>query len=401
MKVLFLSAWYPYPPSNGSKLRIFNLLRGLAQHHEVSLISFADQAQKTVPPELASLCTQVHTVQSPVYHPHRLRSAVGLFNLAPRYIVDTYSADMDALIRHEVSRGCDLVIASQWSTASYFSAFQSCPAVFEEVEVGLFESKRTNVKSALGRMRHSLTLLKMKFYLRNILQYFRACTVVSNAEVERVRHMAPGYKAIQTIPNGVDLEKYALATDAARSPRSSSNTLIFTGSFNFSANYDAMQWFVGEILPRLRVHVPDANLVITGDHAGLPLPSHDHVTLSGFVDDIHGMVADSTISIAPIRQGGGTRLKILEAMALRTPVVATSKGAEGLAVRNGEHLLIADTPEAFAQAIVRLLSDADLRRRMAQNAHELVRTQYDWRIIMPRFLNLVEQAQKGFNFQES
>ena len=405
MKVLFLSAWYPYPPTNGSKLRISNLLRGLAQQHEVSLVSFTDQVHHQESSELAALCTRVNTIKTRAYRPQRVRSLLGFFQLAPRYIADTYSQQMDALIRREVAQGCDLVIASEWSTAAYYPAFQSRPAIFEDVEVGIFESKRATANTSLGRLRHGLPLLKMKFYLRQVLQYFRVCTVVSNAEAAGVRRMAPGFKAIQTIPNGVDLNSYSSATarsdDAGTSNKLGTNSLIFAGSFNFSANYDAMQWFVAEILPRVCAQVPDAHLVITGDHAGLPLPSTDHVTLAGFVDDIQSMVAGATISIAPIRQGGGTRLKILEAMALRTPVVATSKGAEGLAVRDGEHLLIADTPEAFAQAVIRLLCDADLRRKIAQNAYELVQKQYDWRVIMPRFLNLVEQARQGIGFEKN
>lgn len=142
MKVLFLSAWYPYPPTNGSRLRIFNLLRGLAQRHEISLITFADREHPQIPVELASVCARVHVVKAPVYHPQGLRSLLGLFQLSPRYLADTYSPQMDALIRQEVARGCDLVIASEWSTAAYHRAFQSRPAIFEDVEVGIFESKK-------------------------------------------------------------------------------------------------------------------------------------------------------------------------------------------------------------------------------------------------------------------
>lgn len=239
----------------------------------------------------------------------------------------------------------------------------------------------------------------MKFYLRQVLKNFRVCTVVSNIEAVRVRHMAPGFEAISTIPNGVDLDGYISAMKGRDAIKPDKNSMIFAGSFRFSANYDAMQWFVAEVLPKIRAVTPSANLVITGDHAGLPLPSTDNITLAGFVDDVQSMVANAAISVAPIRQGGGTRLKILEAMALHTPVVATSKGAEGLDVRDGEHLLIADTPDAFAQAVVSLLQNAELRHRIAQNAYGLVRAQYDWRVIMPRFLDLVERVHQEPNYR--
>jgi glycosyltransferase involved in cell wall biosynthesis len=131
---------------------------------------------------------------------------------------------------------------------------------------------------------------------------------------------------------------------------------------------------------------------ITGDHANLPLPPADRVTLTGFVDDVRPLIAAAGVSVVPLRVGGGTRLKILEAMALRTPVVTTSKGAEGLDVQPGEHLLIADTPEAFAAASLRLLQEPGLRQRLADNAYRLVAEKYDWAVTMPRFLELVERV---------
>jgi glycosyltransferase involved in cell wall biosynthesis len=114
------------------------------------------------------------------------------------------------------------------------------------------------------------------------------------------------------------------------------------------------------------------------------------VILAGYVENVRSLIARSWVSIAPLFNGGGTRLKILEAMALGTPVVATTKGAEGLDLQSEEHLLIADTPEAFAQQILRLLNGPSLRNRPAENAYPLIREKYDWAIVMPRFLNLVE-----------
>jgi glycosyltransferase involved in cell wall biosynthesis len=131
-------------------------------------------------------------------------------------------------------------------------------------------------------------------------------------------------------------------------------------------------------------------LVITGQPGERPLPPAENVTLTGFVGDVQPLLASAWISLAPIRLGGGTRLKILEAMSLGTPVVTTGKGAEGLAVRNGEHLLIADTPEAFAAAVLRLLKEPELHHQLADNACHLVSRKYDWVVVWPEFLRLVE-----------
>jgi glycosyltransferase involved in cell wall biosynthesis len=156
-----------------------------------------------------------------------------------------------------------------------------------------------------------------------------------------------------------------------------------------------MVWFVRDVFPLILEKAPQTQLVITGDHAGLPLPPSPNVTLAGYVDDIGALIASSTISLAPLWSGGGTRLKILEAMAIGTPVVATSKGAEGLDGISGEHLFIADEPRQFAEDVLRLLGDTGLRTRMSLTAHSFVGEKYDWTKTMPRLFNLLENISKS------
>jgi glycosyltransferase involved in cell wall biosynthesis len=174
-----------------------------------------------------------------------------------------------------------------------------------------------------------------------------------------------------------------------RSPQPDS--LIYTGSFTYAPNYEAMAWFVGEALPLVQTAVPSATLTITGNPGERPLPPAKHVQHVGFVDDVRPLVAGSWISLAPLQTGGGTRLKILEAMALKTAVVATSKGAEGLDAADGVHLLIADSPQAFAEATITLLQDAELRQRLAENASHFVNEQYDWTAVSPKLLSLIDE----------
>ena len=152
-----------------------------------------------------------------------------------------------------------------------------------------------------------------------------------------------------------------------------------------------MLWFVGQVFPKVLARVPDAHLIITGEHDNLPLPPVSNVTLVGHVSDINMLIASSWVSLAPVLSGGGTRLKILEAMAIGTPVVSTSKGAEGLDAIAGEHLLVADTPHEFAEDVVKILRSKDLRDQVATKAHQFVKEKYDWDAVMPRFLQLVER----------
>src|SRR3989304_6090235 len=144
-----------------------------------------------------------------------------------------------------------------------------------------------------------------------------------------------------------------------------------------------MVWFLEEVYPLIQAQVPDLSLTITGDHADLPLPPASNVTLTGVVDDIRPLIASSSVSLVPLQAGGGTRLKILEAMALGVPVVSTLKGAEGLEIRSGEHLLIADTPEAFAENVIRVLRDPALRKGITDRARRMVEEKYDWAVVMP------------------
>ena len=197
---------------------------------------------------------------------------------------------------------------------------------------------------------------------------------------------------LEVVPNGVDCDHNRPGLAQPQPIR-----LVYNGSLTYSANYDAMRWFLAEVYPRIKAQVPGVSLTITGSTRGVDLAGlalDDTVRLTGFVDDVRIPVAEAGVCVVPIRQGGGTRLKILEAMALGTPVVATSKGAEGLDAVDGEHLLLADDPEAFARRTVELLGNPALRHDLAANARRLVEDRYDWAAIGQRFVDLVEATVK-------
>jgi glycosyltransferase involved in cell wall biosynthesis len=386
--ILFLSRWFPYPPANGSKLRVFNLLRILATEYEVTLVSFAEphESVDVDAPALRGVCRETHFVRRTPFDANRLRARLAFFSPRPRSVVDTWSEEFAGQVRGVLAaRYYDAVIVSQIDTAAYASCFDGYPALFEEIELGLMYAGHAGTAEASRRLRHSLTRSKHRRYLAGLLRHFAACTVASNEERRLVEQVAPGGPAIEIIPNGVHLPDYA-GVNVQPEP----GHLIFTGAFTYHANYDAASWFLSDIYPRIKAARPDTRFTITGDHADLPLPPAPGVTLTGFVQDVRQLIAGAWASVAPMRQGGGTRLKILEAMALGTPVIATSKGAEGLDMIPGRHLLVADDPSTFADATVRLLGDASLRQSLADEAARLVAARYDWQVIAPRFLRLVD-----------
>jgi glycosyltransferase involved in cell wall biosynthesis len=389
MNILFLSRWFPYPANNGSKLRIYNLLRGLAQHHTVTLLSFVDQSD--ISPdltELRSLCSDVYTVPWREFNPQSSRARWGFLSLKPRSVIDTFSREMAQKITQLCStHDYDLVIASELAMAAYRPYFRRLPALFEELELGVSYGESHHSSDFKKRFRRTFTWFKLRMYLSQLLDSFQACSVVSEPEKRLLVHNFSRYRGIvQVVPNCVHVNGYESHQSAPVS-----NQLIFSGSFRYQANYQAMLWFVGEVFPKVLERIPDAHLIITGEHANLPLPPVTNVTLVGHVPDIHALIASSWVSLAPLLSGGGTRLKILEAMAIGTPVVSTSKGAEGLDATVGEHLLVADTPHEFADEVVKILRSRDLRDQVAAKARQLVKAKYDWDAVMPRFLQLLER----------
>ena len=303
-------------------------------------------------------------------------------------VVDTYSREMAEAIEAEL-RLCSyqLIIASRWNTAAYARHFGGTNALLEELELGSFQSKQANAASPAARFRHSLPLVKMRNYIRELLPHFAGCTVVSEQEAKLVRTVAPGYDSLEIIPNFVDLADYGFTNGSVEDSR-----MVFAGSLTYFANRDGINWFLREVFPIVRSELTKAELVVTGRVNGDTIPATDGVTLTGFVDDVRPLVSSALTSVVPIRLGGGTRLKVLEAMALRTPVIATSKGVEGLDVVHGEHVLIADQPNEFADAIIQISRDPQLREKLSENAFALVQRRYDYSTVIPKFIEAVERA---------
>lgn len=387
-RILFLSRWFPYPATNGSKLRIYNLLRALAARRQVTLISFNDQPEKAADVSgLEAICDAVHLIPWRPYNPESSRARSGFFQATPRSVLDTFSPEMAHCIKQALAHGrTDLIIASQIDMAAYSPCFAGTPALFEEAEVGTLYEQYRYAASWKGKARYGLTWAKHRRYLGRLLANFQACTVVSAPEKALLTTAVAPSIPIEIIPNCIHLADYTGVRETAVP-----NSLVFSGAFTYQPNYEAMRWFLQEVFPLVRAQIPQAHLTITGNHADLPLPTMENVTLTGFVADVRPYIARAWASLAPIWTGGGTRLKIVEAMALGTPVVATTKGAEGLEVRHGEQILLADTAVAYAQEVVRLLQDQSLRQRLADNATLLVRASYDWPVVAPRFLEVVEQ----------
>lgn len=372
MKILFLTPWYPYPPDNGIKIRLYNLLRVLGQRHEITLLSFVRAIKSPDSTELR-FCRAVQTVPWIPFEPRRVRSVAHFFAAMPRSYLETYNPAMTKLVR--AAGEFDVVIASTTDVALYALEANARVRVLEEhnsMTRWMYEQYCAQTQS-LRRARYWLTYWKHRRFETWLYAQFDACTVVSELDARVVREWLAFRKPLAVIPNAMDSEYYR----PLYQPRP--NTLIFNGSLTYEANREAMQFFKREIWEQIRAAVPGVTLSITGRSNGVQHSiAGEGITFTGYLDDIRPAVGQAWACVVPLRTGSGTRLKILEAMALGTPVIATSKGAEGLDVTHGKDILLADTPIEFATQTITLLHDADLRARLARHARHLIETRYNW-----------------------
>ncbi len=390
MRILFLSRWFPYPPDNGSRIRIFNLLKQLAARHEIALVSFTNEPRENEATKaLQRYCTELYTIPYRPFRPNRLSAMVGLLSPRPRSVVDTYNREMEQCVRYvAASFQPDLVIATEIDMAPYALVVDNAKRVLDELQLTVAREAPSKADDHVGRLRRRLTWWKHARYASDILRHFDGCAVVSELEYAQVKHLSAGSTQVNIVPNGVDI---AHMSGDFGPPQP--NTLIYTGALTFNANLDAMHYFEQEILPLIVARNAEATLKITGSTTGVPtkeLPVHPSVTLTGYVTDLRPTVAQSALSVVPLRIGGGTRLKILESLALGTPVVTTSKGLEGLRIASGEGVLVADTPATFADAVLRVLREPQFRQQLSQAGRIAVQS-YDWQHIGQSLMSQIDE----------
>jgi glycosyltransferase involved in cell wall biosynthesis len=225
---------------------------------------------------------------------------------------------------------------------------------------------------------------KLAGYERRLLRELDGILVVSPEDAAALRRLDRRARPI-LVPNGVDTA--AVRPGAVRGQLGPAS-LVFTGTLDYRPNIDALRWFVGEVLPRIRRRRPDTRLRVVGRAAGPAVQAlHDGaaVELVGEVPDVAPFIDGSAVYVVPMRIGGGSRLKLLEALAMEAAVVSTPMGAEGVAgLRSGEQLLVARSPGAFADAVLRLIDDPALAARLGRAGRAHVAANYDWRAIVPR-----------------
>lgn len=404
--ILFLTPQLPYPPEQGTAIRNYYLIAQTAERYDVSLLSFAEPGAVD-PGPLARLCSRIVTVPVPQRTTaQRLRTLLVTRDpdMAHRLASERYAQELRRLL---ADRRYDIVQVEGIELASYGRMVASWPEagapvlVYDAHNAEYLLQKRaflTDVRRPRRWPQAAYSCaqwLRLRCYEREMCQRADGVVAVSEPDARAIARLAPGVAPL-VIPNGVDTRNYR--TDLPDSLPLRHPNLVFTGKMDFRPNVDAMRWFHGQVWPEIRRRVPEAHLYIVGKapHPEVQrLGREPGITVTGYVPDILPYFGGADVYIVPLRVGGGTRLKVLEALATGLPMVSTRLGAEGIELQDGEHALLADTPAAFSAAVVRLLHDPALRERLSRQARQLAEERYDWRRIVPRLFPLYEELTKG------
>jgi len=397
MRILFINDSLPYPPIAGDKIRVYNLIRRVARHHEVSLAALVGTNENAEAVEhMREFCFRVETgIKRPR---HRLKHLPGLLRYLmagiPLEFSVRYSKKLATKIRELTSQvDFDIVQVEHSHMAPYLSSlfpgkrYKRILSLHNIIFQQYGQISRISVKTE-GRLRSRLYSWQMSRWEPRCASQFDLCVTVSEPDRRLLLAANPDLR-VEVVPNGVDAHKYQpLASEKFSRP-----SLLLIGSMSYAPCVDAAIYFCNQILPHIQRALGQVQVWIVGAN---PVPkvralAGGDVYVTGRVEDVVPYYQRCAASVVPLRAGGGTRLKILEAMALGRPVVSTAIGCQGLDVCNGEHLLIADSPEAFAAKTVQLIKEADLARRIVTNARELVVNHYDWDAIAGHLLQIYDE----------
>lgn len=392
MRLLLLTPQLPYPPHQGTSLRNFNLIAQLAKRHQVCLLTFleADQSLDDAGP-LLELCEWVDTLPVP-WRNNTTRLRQMLTTRRPDMAWRLWSpAFRDRLAMRMAEAPFDVVEIEGIELAPYVPTIEAAQPrplmVYDDHNAEWVLQKRACFTDLRIPRRWPAAVysfvqwMRLKGYEADVCR--RADRVVAASEADRDAILAVEPEVtVSVVPNGVDLDEYTGYNGPVQP-----FDLVFTGKMDFRPNVDAMLWMGRDVWPLIRHRHPGARMAIVGQrpHPRLePLREVSGITITGWVPDVRPYIAGATVYVAPLRVGGGTRLKLLQAMAMDASIVATSLGAEGFPVTHGRELLLADTPGDFAQAVLCLLEDPEQRAQMGTAARHFVEATYGWDALVPK-----------------
>ena len=384
MKILVFYPYIPWPLDRGTYQRTFHLLRALAAEHEVDFVALSENGEGMEHAEVfEKFCRRVEFI--PFQHP-RWSTLLGgrLLNPLPSNIAHWTSvvvrerlAQLLAAEHYDHVHVCDIALA-QYFTGSNRPVRLSVDRSRVDLQFQLMEHKNLGLPLRTKLLRCE-SYAKLWFYERQIARRAKLQVVCGPDDEKFVRRYIARRAPVKVVGNGVDLDFFR--PDAVDTPRAKEPTLIFCGAMDYSPNIDALRWWFGGIHERVAARVPGLRVLIVGKSPTEEVKAHAlhrGVTVTGTVPDVRPYYREAWAQIVPLRIGGGTRLKIPESMASGTPVVSTTIGAQGLGLVHGSDVLLGDTPEAFANETVCMLTDSTLRGELTESGLGTANARFSW-----------------------
>lgn len=403
MRILFVTQIVPYPPHGGVLQRGYNLLRELGRGHEVHLLAFHHPDE--LPPgeaveqsrrELGAFCSAVEYFELwPKRSAIHRYLGLGLATLHPAPF--SVLAQRNTALRNRIAALCadagrpDLVHLDTIALAPYAAACGAVPTVLahHNIESQLMKRRAEHERGILQRVYVVLQARRLRRYEAQTCGRFPLNITVSEADARTLAEICPGVRTV-AIANGVDTEYFQ--------PRWGHETpaVVFTGGMNMFANRDAVEWFLDAVWPLVKSSVPEARFLAIGQRPSLRVieaaARDESVEAPGHVPDVRPWVEQAAVYVVPMRVGGGTRLKVVDAMAQGKAIVTTTLGAEGIEAQDGVHLVVADEAAEFANRIVDLLGRPDERRRLGEAARARAESHYAWRSLGERLATAYEHV---------
>ncbi|MDF1513019.1 MAG: glycosyltransferase [Anaerolineae bacterium] len=399
--LLVLTPQVPYPPKQGTALRNWGLLRSLAEQYKVSLLSFyADDQDAEVPAILHKLLHQVALFPQPERHiSDRLRDLV--FTRRPDLVLRLKSAPFAAEMKHWVERYTyDWIVVEGLEMAPYLDQIKpgatSPKVLFDDHNCEYIlqqRAARTDWRKPsrwVGALYSSIQWRKLRRYESEVCNAVDTVVCVSEDDALAIKRIAPGVQPL-VIPNGISFDEYAGYKTGITLQQPA---FVFTGTMNFRPNVDGVIWFAQHVWPMIRQELPDAHFYVVGRHPHPrlnALAETPGMMITGGVPETRDYIHAAAVYVVPLLVGGGTRLKILESTAMAKAVVATSLGAEGF-TRPEQAMILADTPDTFASACIRLAKDVQEREAWGSRASVFARS-YDWANLMPVLMDRLDTLQ--------
>jgi polysaccharide biosynthesis protein PslH len=397
MKILWVKAGGLVPPDTGGKIRSYNILRELARQHSVTFFSFYAAHDSDLHPDLKQMFDRIVCVPLRLPAPKSLAEmrdyGIGLLSSEPysitKYCRPEVRQRLQALLKQETY---DIILCDFMVAAGVIPWDWPKPKVLftHNVEAIIWRRHYEVATNPIWKAISWWEWRKMEAAERRYLRLADWVLTVSETDREAFAPFLDLGK-LTVIPTGVDVDYFQ-----PMPVEETANSLVFIGSMDWLPNEDAILYFVDSILPLIKQQCPDVSLEVVGRNPSRKLQAlagtEKSILLTGRVEDIRPFVARGSACIVPLRIGGGTRLKIFEAMAMNKAVISTSVGAEGLAVRSGENILLADTPKDFAESVVSVLRDPNQRQRLGSAARALVQENYSWPRVTEGFARALHDA---------